>query len=159
PAPMTMAFMKSDLRLDSGYESLRTRILRIFQYCLRRSAFDSLSVVEEDDTVSHLLGEFQLVCHDKHRVASMCKVFDRLENLTDYFRVKCLGRLIEEQHLRVHRQCSGNCYSLLLAPGDAGRVGRRAICEADFIEQILASLLSGGAALAFHADGPDCYVV
>src|SRR5699024_8516135 len=40
-----------------------------------------------------------------------------------------------------------------------GRVGRRAICEADFIEQIPASLLGGGVALAFHPDGPDCHVV
>ena len=48
-------------------------------------------------------------------------------------------RLVEQHHLRVHRQGAGDRHPLLLAAGEAHRVGVALVGEPDLVEQLLCS--------------------
>ena len=55
---------------------------------------------------------------------SLGQVLHDGEHLADHFGVQGRGRLVEEQHLRVHGQGAGDGHALLLAAGELPGAGR-----------------------------------
>ena len=60
---------------------------------------------------------------------------DHVEHLFDQLRVEGAGHLVEEHHVRVHRQGPGDRDPLLLAAGESFRVLVELVGEADPFEQ------------------------
>ena len=53
--------------------------------------------------------------NDKHRLALLRQAEDNVQHLAYHFRVECGGNLVEQQHLGLHGQRTGNGNALLLA--------------------------------------------
>ena len=63
-------------------------------------------------------GEGHLVSHHQHGHTLLGQRLHDVQHLAHHFRVQSGGRLVEQQHLRVHGQCPGNGHPLLLTAGD-----------------------------------------
>jgi hypothetical protein len=68
-----------------------------------------------------LPGEAHFVGDADHGHAFHGQVLHHVQHFADHFRVERRGRLVEQHHLRVHRQRPGNRHALLLAAGQARR--------------------------------------
>ena len=71
-----------------------------------------------------------------HRHAALGKLLHQLQHLADHLGVKGGGRLIEQQHIRVHRQRTHNGDALLLAAGQHVGVGVRLVGQTDALQQL-----------------------
>ena len=75
------------------------------------------ALVHVDHLVGNIPGKGHLVGHHQHGHAFLREGGHNVQHLADHLRIQCRGRLIKEQHLRVHRQRTGNGHSLLLSAG------------------------------------------
>lgn len=68
---------------------------------------------------SDFAGKADLVGNDNHRHAAHGKVAHDLQDSADQFRIERRGRLVEEQHLGLHRHGARDRDTLLLAPNNS----------------------------------------
>ena len=87
------------------------------------------------DLVADLFGEADLVGDDEHRHPFRGELAHRVEDLFDELGVERGGDLVEEHHVRFHRQRPGDRDALLLAAGEPFRVLVDFVAEADPFEQ------------------------
>src|SRR6478672_3718920 len=135
-------------RRTSVLEDLAEEVLgpvrgRVREELLGGVLLDDRAVGHEHDAVRGGAGKAHLVGDDDHRHALLGEVDHHVEDLLDHLRVECGGRLVEEHHLRLHRQCTGDRDPLLLAAGELSGVLLGLVADADPVEQ-LARLLLGG---------------
>ena len=104
--------------------------------CLGRRLFDDLAVGHEDDAVGGLAGEAHLVGDDDHRHAVFGEPHHDVEHLGDHLGVERARRLVEQHHLRVHRERPGDGDALLLTARELGRHLVGLVGDADPVEQL-----------------------
>ncbi len=83
-----------------------------------RALLDDDAVVHEHDPARNIAREADLVRHDDHRHPLGGELAHHVEHLLDQLRVERRGDLVEEHHMRVHRQRPGDRHPLLLAAGE-----------------------------------------
>src|ERR1700681_2533776 len=120
---------------DLREKQLRARIGRRGEKPFGRGLLDDAAGVHEDDAVADLPSEPHLVGHHDHRDAGMRQCFHHVEDFLDHLGIEGAGRLVEEQHLGLHRQCSGDRDPLLLPSRELGRVCRSFLREPDAFQQ------------------------
>ena len=96
---------------------------------LGRALLGDLSAVHEEHARADLSGKAHLVRDDDHRDAVAGEVGDDLQHLADHLGVERGGRLIEEQHIGLHRQRPHDGDTLLLPAGELGGIGVRLVLK------------------------------
>ena len=86
-------------------------------------------------------GEVHLVGHDDHRHALARELAHHVEHLLDQLRVERAGDLVEQHHVRVHRQRPRDRHPLLLAPRQPIGILVHLVREPDALEQLPAALV------------------
>jgi hypothetical protein len=117
-------------------EGARARALRVAEDLLRRAFLVNQALVHVEHAIGDIAGEVHLVGDDDHRHALACKAPDHRQHLAHHRGIERRGGLVEEDHLRLHREAAGNRHALLLAARQL--VGER-MCtrrEAHHAEQI-----------------------
>src|SRR6202163_914961 len=137
---------------DLREKQLRPRIGRRGEEPCGRGLLDDASGVHEDDAVADLPSEPHLVGHHDHRDAGMRQCFHHVEDFLDHLRIEGAGRLVEEQHLGLHRQRSGDRDPLLLAARELRRGRRSFLREPDAFQQRACLALGLLARDALHRD-------
>src|SRR5690606_12180480 len=107
---------------DHREESPGPLVLGVGEYVLGRPFLDDHPSVHEHDPVGDLPGEPHLVGDDHHRHPVLGEATHHVEDLPDQLGVEGGGRLVEEHHVRLHRQRPGDGHPLLLAPRQPVRV-------------------------------------
>ena len=79
--------------------------------------------------------------HNHHGHAVLCQLLHQLQNLSDHLRVQCGGRLIEQHHIRIHRQRAHDCNSLLLSAGELCRISALLVRQTNPTQQLTRLLL------------------
>ena len=69
------------------------------------------------------------------------QLLHNLENLAHHFRIQCGGRLVEQQHVWIHREGAGDGDPLLLPAGQAARVFHRLVRQPDLVQQLHRELI------------------
>ena len=59
---------------------------------------------------------------DDHGHTVVRKLAHDAQYVADQFGIECRGRLVEQDRLRLHRQCAGNRHALLLTAGQLRRM-------------------------------------
>ena len=108
--------------------------------CAGGALLDDHALVHEHDLVADLAGEADLVGDDDHRHPLGGELAHHVEDLLDQLGVERAGDLVEQHHVRVHRQRAGDRDPLLLAAGEAVGVLVELVGEADPVEQRLGLL-------------------
>ncbi|MCY1432181.1 hypothetical protein D9M71_481710 [compost metagenome] len=88
--------------------------------------------------------------HADHGHAFHGQGLHHVEHLADHFRVERRGRLVEQHHLRLHAQRTGDGHALLLAAGQARGVFLGLLTDADLGQQRPRLLLTLGLAALAH---------
>ena len=81
---------------------------------LRRALLEDDALVEEADAACDVAGEPHLVRRDQHRHAAVGELADHAQHLGDELRVERARDLVEEHHLRPHREGADDRDALLL---------------------------------------------
>ena len=105
-----------------GEELAGPGVLRVVDDLLRRADLDEHALLDEVDAVGRLAGERHLVGDHDHRRALVGQLLHHVDHLADERRVEGRRRLVEQQHLGLHRQRPGDGHALLLAARQARRV-------------------------------------
>ena len=92
------------------------------------------SLVHEHDVVGNVSGIAHFVGDHDHRHAAGGKVGHQRQHALDQFGVQCRGGLIEEHHLRLHRECPRDGHPLLLSARQVGPPGVGLVRKADEFE-------------------------
>lgn len=92
-------------------------------------------MVHEDHAVADLARETEFVRHDSHGHAALGEIAHDRQNLADQFRIEGRGGLVEQHHLRLHRERAGNGDTLLLPPRHFHRIGIALVGKADALQQ------------------------
>ena len=100
------------------------------------TALDDLAVDHHRQRVADLARERHLVRHDDHRHAGRGERSHHVEHLADELGIEGAGRLVEQEHLRTHRQRASDRHALLLTARQLARVGVGLVGEPDLIEQV-----------------------
>src|SRR3990172_4849645 len=95
-------------------EHLGKRVLGRIEDLLGRSLLDEHALLHEQDAIGCLAGEVHLVGDHDHGGALVGQLFHDVEDLSDQRRVERAGRLVEEEHLRLHGQGPRDRHALLL---------------------------------------------
>ena len=135
----------------TGHELLAARRGRVFEDLLRRSLLFDQALVQEDHLARHLTGKTHLVGDQQHGTAFLGQGTDDAKHFLDHFRIEGRGRLVEQDDLGLHGQCTGNRRPLLLTPGELCRIGVTLVVNADLGQQRFGVLDGLGLALAQHA--------
>src|SRR6201994_2596194 len=106
---------------DQSQELLGALLARVVEDRFRFALLNDDAAVHEDDLVADLAGEADLVGDDEHRPAFLGQLAHRGEDLFDDVGVESGGVLVEEHHVRFHRQGAGDRDALLLAAGEGFR--------------------------------------
>ena len=96
-----------------------------------RPLLDDAPAIHEDDAVGDLAGKAHLVSDDDHGDAGLGQLLHHVEHLADHLRVERRGRLVEQQHLRLHGQRPGDADALLLPAGKLRRIFVDVVLEPD----------------------------
>ena len=80
------------------------------------------AAIHENDLVRHVPGESHFVGDDDHGGLLIRQVADDSKDLAGQLGVQCGGGFVEAENIRVHGQCPGDGYPLLLAAGELVRV-------------------------------------
>ena len=103
-----------------------------------------------DDVARNVAGKGHLVGDDDHRQALFGQLAHDGQHFTDHLRVKGGRRLVEKQHLGLHRQGAGNRNALLLAAGKLARLGVDVGGHADLLQILECGLFGGLFVLVQH---------
>ncbi len=95
----------------------------------------------------------------QHGDAGVCQLLHQLQDLADHFRVQRTGRLVKQDHIRVHCQRTGNCDTLLLAAGQALGVCVCLIRKADTGQQFIGTVRNRLLVLEFEQAGGQLQVL
>jgi hypothetical protein len=109
--------------VDDLEEASGALVLRVDEHRLRWPLLDDDPGVHEDDPVRDLPGEAHLVGDDHHRHPLAGEVAHDLEHLADELRIERGRRLVEQHHVRIHRERTRDRDALLLAARQVRRVG------------------------------------
>ena len=107
----------------------------MFEDVFRFALFLDDAVGHEDDPVGDFLGEGHFMGDDDHGHVFIGELFDSPQDFAGQFRVEGTRRFVEEHDVRVHGQGAGNGHTLLLAAGEARRIGIAFVPEADFLQE------------------------
>src|SRR3954453_9031350 len=121
---------------DALEELLGPGLLRLGKDLLRRALLQDHAFVEEADPVSDVTGEAHLVGGDQHRHAARGQFADHLEHLRHELRIEGARHLVEQHQVGAHRQCSDDCYPLLLATRETVRKIVALVGEPEALEQL-----------------------
>src|SRR5919197_2454225 len=119
---VAMSRRLSELSGDVIFGSL---LARVREDLFRGPDFNELSHVEERRSVGHPSRLLHVVGDDRDRVPRL-QLVDQLLDLRGGDRIQRGGRLVHQEHLRLHRQRSGDAEALLLSAGER----QRAVAEA-----------------------------
>ena len=108
---------------------------------LRCALLDDIAAVHEDDTVSDLTGEADLMGDDDHRHAVCRQLLHDGQYLADHLRIEGRGRLIEEHDVRLHAERTRDRDTLLLPTGKLRRIGLRLLRQIDTLKHLHRALL------------------
>jgi hypothetical protein len=108
---------------DALEERLGARLGRRFEDRRRWAFLEDAALMEEAHAVADLPGERHLVGGEQHRHSGRLQPADDVEHLADQFGVERRGDLVEQHHLRVHGERSGDGDPLLLATGELIGIG------------------------------------
>ena len=122
-------------------EGAGARVRRVREQIGRGSLFDNGSPVHDADAVADLARKRHLVRDDDHGLALLGQRPHHAEHLADELGVERRGRLVEQDHLRVHGERPRDGDALLLPAGEIARMRVRLVGEADLGEQRKAPLL------------------
>ena len=101
--------------------------------------------MQEHHAVRHVAREAHLVRDDQHRAAFLRQRAHHAQHFADQLRIERRGRLVEQHHLRLHRQGAGDRHALLLAARQMRRIVVALLGDADLGEQRLGLLDAFGA--------------
>ena len=76
-----------------------------------------------DHMARNIAGKRHLVGHHDHRQPVGCQLAHNAQHLAHHLGVQRGGRLVKQQHLRLHRQGAGDRHALLLPAGKLARLG------------------------------------
>ena len=93
-------------------------------------------MIHENDGVGCGPRKTHFVGDDDHRHTVGAEVGDELQNSLDHFGIQRRGRLVEQHHLRGHRQCAGDRDPLLLATGQRAGTGIGLVLQANSVQLI-----------------------
>ena len=89
----------------------------------------------------------------------LCRqILNYLQNLPRQLRIQCRGRFIKKQHLRFHRQCPCDRYSLLLPSGELIRICIRLIRKSHLCKELLRLLIDFFFLSLLHTDRCICNI-
>src|SRR5437016_2259686 len=97
---------------------LRAAIARSREHLARQIELDQLAEIHEAGEVGHPRGLLHVVGHDDDRVV-LLELIDQLLDLGGRDRIERGARLVEQDHLRAHRDGARDTQSLLLAARQA----------------------------------------
>ena len=118
-----------------GPGTFRPLLLGVVEDVGGLALLDDHAAVHEHDLVADLFGEAHLVGDDEHRHPFRGELAHRVEHLFDELGVEGAGDLVEQHHVRFHRQRPGDRDPLLLAAGEPFGVLAELVAEADPFEQ------------------------
>ena len=101
------------------------------------------AVGDDPDHVRHLLDLAQVVARHEDGLAGRGEETEGVAHGHDAGRVEAVGRLVEEEELRVAEQRRGDPQPLLHAERIGGHRVPRAVAQADQVEQLLDPLVGG----------------
>jgi len=70
-----------------------------------------------------------------HGHALVGQLPDQIQHLADHLRIQRRSRLVEQHHLRIHRQRADDRDALLLPAGQGGRIHMRLVLQADAFQE------------------------
>ncbi|MNN51938.1 hypothetical protein D3C81_1666010 [compost metagenome] len=76
--------------------------------------FDNATLVHENRPVSHISGKTHLVGDNHQRAFLLRQLANGVQHLAHQLWIERRSRFIKEDHVRAHRQCTGNSHTLLL---------------------------------------------
>jgi hypothetical protein len=97
--------------------------------------FDDRAVGHEDDAVRGATGEAHLVGHHEHRHALLGEGGHDGQHFVDHLWIERAGGLVEQHHLRVHRERASDRHSLLLSARQLRGILVGLIGDADALEE------------------------
>ncbi len=111
------------------------------------------ALVHDDD----LLGDFHRLLlvvgdEDRRHVDLLVQPAQPFAQLRAHLRVERAERLVQQQHLRLHRQRAGERHALQLSAGELGGVALGEAVEADEVEQLLDARADLGLGPLAHAE-------
>ena len=139
--------------LEHGAEEVPCALVaRVAEHLRGRPLLEDHAVVDEHDPVGDLAGEPDLVGDDDERGAEPGQLADDVEHLSDQLGVEGGGRLVEQQHLRLQRECPRDRHPLLLATGQLAGVGVGLVGETHLLQQSERELAGIRSREAFEGD-------
>src|SRR5579862_2559645 len=144
---------------DVSEELGRARLGRLLEDRTRGADLGDTAVEHERGSVGCLACEAHFVGDDDHGPPLARELEHDREHVADHLGVQRRRRLVEEEHLWLHRECPRDGHALLLAAGEPRRVLRRLRTEPDPVEQRPRPLLDLAARLFLQLDGADHHVV
>ena len=154
---MALARVRRSQKSNSRWRSTNARVRgsrRVLEHLVGRALLVDHAVGDEEHAVGDVVREADLVRHQQHRAAFLGERADHAQHLADQLGVERRGRLVEQQHLGVHRQRAGDGDALLLPAREPRRVGLGLVGEADAGELGLGARARLGLALAAHRAQP-----
>ncbi len=126
---------KQCVPLDPGLQELaQTFASRCAEQGLRRAFFDDRAVIDEHHTAGNLRGKSHFVRDDHHCHAFGNQRADDLKHLAHEFWIERGGWLVEQDHRRINRQCTGDAHPLLLSTGELARIGGQLVRKSNLGE-------------------------
>ena len=119
-------------------------LLRVVEDLGRRPLLDDDAAVHEDDARRDVAREAHLVGDDEHRHAALGEVLHDVEDAAHELGVERRGDLVEEHHVRVHRERARDGDALLLAAGELRREVVHPVAEADLGQLLVGDPLGLG---------------
>ena len=116
-------------------------MLRICEELLRLILLYDIAAVHEQHARCNLAGKAHLVGNNDHGHAVVGQLLHDFKHLTDHFRVKRRGRLVEQHHIRIHCQRTRDGDTLLLTAGKLRRIAVRLVRQTDTRKQLERTLV------------------
>ena len=132
-----IVFTSLGLLENLGEECPRPRMPGITEDLRRRSGFDHMTALHEDDGVGDFTGKADFMGDDDERRPGASKLLDDIKHFANQLRIESRGRLVEQQNLGPERQGAGDRDALLLSAGKLARIGIDLVAEADAGQQLL----------------------
>ena len=112
------------------------------EHVAHHALLDHVALIQHRHAVADRLDDLHLVGddHDGH-AQLLVDLLEQIQNLAGGVGIQRGGGLVAEQHLRIHRQRTGDGHALLLTAGELAGIGLHAVAQAHEVEQLLRALL------------------
>ncbi len=108
--------------------------MRTLEDLLRGALLFNTALVHEYDLVRHFIGKTHFVGDQQHGHALLRQALDHAQHLANQFRVEGRGDFVEQHQAGVHRDCTSNRHTLLLAAGQLPGEVVAPLQQADTVE-------------------------